>query len=225
MSVEQRLTSALRRGDDYEPSPDLWARVVHSIEEDRNHRRRVRRTGLAVALSLAGLVACAYLGLEDGPFGRRIDWRVLEALETVGLVGLVLGFGPAVRRFGRGYCTDMFRSRPSTGEALLLVLDVAFYLVFAGYILLSADFETAIRTVVLADQLGAIAIRVGGLLLAMGALHAVTFTFIPLVALIHNSTLTGTALPRWITVLLVVVGAVVGLQVLPLLIAVIAGSG
>ncbi|MGI9616385.1 MAG: hypothetical protein ACR2QO_25945, partial [Acidimicrobiales bacterium] len=188
MNVEQRLTTALRRTDDYEPSPDLWARVVHSIEEDRAHRHRARLTVLAIALSLSGLVVCALLGLEEGPIGRRVDWRVLEALETIGLVGLLASLGPAVRRFGRGYSSDMFRSSGQMGDALLLVLDVAFYLVFAGYILLTVNLDSSLPSAVLADQLGATSIRVGGLLLAMGMLHAITFMFIPLLALIHNST-------------------------------------
>ncbi|MDH3684177.1 MAG: hypothetical protein OEV40_30015 [Acidimicrobiia bacterium] len=224
MNVEQRLTTALRRTDNYEPSPDLWARVVHSIEEDRAHRQRVRWTAVAIALSLAGLVVCAVLGLEQGPTGRRIDWRVLEGLETIGLVGLVVGLGPAVRRFGRGYCADMFRSSRPMGAALLLVLDVAFYLVFAGYILLSVDLDTPLRSVLLADQLGATSIRVGGLLLAMGLLHAITFMFIPLLALIHNSTRTDTALPRWVTILLIVVAVPVAVAVLPILLGLLAGA-
>jgi hypothetical protein len=224
MNVEQRLITALRRGDAHEPSPDLWARVVHSIEEDRAHRQRVRWTAVAIALSLAGLVVCAVLGLEEGPIGRRIDWRVLEGLETIGLVGLVLSLGPAVRRFGRGYCADMFRSNGQMATALLLVLDVAFYLVFAGYILLSVDFDAPLPSVVLADQLGAASIRVGGLLLAMGVLHTITFMFTPLLALIQNSTQTNTALPRWVTILLIVVGGAVAIPVLPMLIGLLAGA-
>lgn len=225
MNVEQRLTTALRRTDTYEPSPDLWARVVHSIEEDRAHRQRARWTALAIALFLAGLVVLALLGLEEGPIGRRVDWRILEGLETIGLVGQVLGLGPAVRRFGRGYTADMFRSSAPMGTALLLVLDVAFYLVFAGYILLSVDLDAPLRSVVLADQLEATAIRVGGLLLAMGVLHAITFITIPLLALIHNSTRTDTPLPRWVSVLLIAASGAIAVLAVPVLIALLAGAG
>ena len=224
MNVEERLITALRRTDTYEPSPDLWSRVVHSIEEDRAHRRRVVRTAALIGASLAGLVLCAALALEDGGTGQRIDHVPLEVLETVGLVGLVLGLGPAVRRFGRGYCDDMFRSSSGFAASLLRVLDAAFYLVFAGYILLSVDLEAPDRSAVLADQLAETTARVGGLLLAMGLLHAVTFLSIPVLALVHNSTQAGRPLPRWVTFLLVIVGAAIGLQLLPSLAALLDGA-
>lgn len=224
MNVEHRLTAALRRTDTYEPSPDLWSRVVHSIEEDRTHRQRVVRTAVVIAISLAGLVLCGILALGDGPSGQRLDWGVLEVLEAIGLAGLVFGLGPAVRRFGRGYCDDMFPSGGTLGAALLRVLDAAFYLVFTGYILLTVNFEAPNRTIVLADQLEATSVRVGGLLLAMGLLHAIAFMYIPLLALIHNSTRTGKPLPRWVTVFLILIGLAIGLQVLPALLALLAGA-
>ena len=56
MNVEQRLVNALRSTDRVEPSPDLWSRVVHSIEEDQAHRRRVV-TSFAISIAVvAGLV-------------------------------------------------------------------------------------------------------------------------------------------------------------------------
>lgn len=60
---------------------------------------------------------------------------------------------------GRGYCTDMFQSDPAFAPAMLRVLDIAFACA-----------------------------RSGGLLLIMGLLLAVTFMFVPLLALLHNST-------------------------------------
>jgi len=48
MNVEQRLVDALRSGDQVEASPDLWTRVVHSIEEDQAHRRKVATSTAAV---------------------------------------------------------------------------------------------------------------------------------------------------------------------------------
>ena len=224
MNVEQRLVTALRRTDTYEPSPDLWSRVVHSIEEDRAHRRRVVRTAIMIGATLAALVLLGVLSLENGPTGQRLNHVTLELLETVGLVGLVLGLGPAVRRFGRGYCDDMFRSSSGFGASLLRVLDAAFYLVFTGYILLSVDFDAPERTVVLANQLVETTARVGGLLLAMGLLHAMTFMFIPVLALVHNSTQTGRPLPRWVTFLLVIVGAAIALQLLPSIVSLLAGA-
>jgi len=224
MNVEQRLTAALRRTDGYEPSPDLWSRVVHSIEQDRAHRRRVMSTGAALAVSFAGLLLFGLSALGDGPAGERLDWMVLELLEVSGLAGLVLGLGPAVRRFGRGYCNDMFPEHSTLGAALMRVLDAAFYLVFTGYILLTVDFAEPGPTIVLADQLASTAERFGGLLLAMGLLHAVTFMVMPILALVHNSTVAGKALPRWVTLLLVLGGVGLGLLLLPNLLALLAGA-
>ncbi|MGI9612384.1 MAG: hypothetical protein ACR2QO_05720, partial [Acidimicrobiales bacterium] len=64
----------------------------------------------------------------------------------------------------------------------------------------------------------------GGLLLAMGMLHAITFMFIPLLALIHNSTRTNTALPRWVTIFLIVVCGAIAVPLLPMLLGLLAGA-
>lgn len=71
---------------------------------------------------------------------------------------------------------------------MLRVLDIAFYLVFTGYILMTVSFDSPSRTTVLAYQLATACARSGGLLLIMGLLLAVTFMFVPLLALLHNST-------------------------------------
>ena len=51
MNIEQRLLHAFEQADLVEPSPDLWSRVVHSIEEDRLHRKRLLRTAAGVGAS------------------------------------------------------------------------------------------------------------------------------------------------------------------------------
>ena len=48
MTVEQRLRDALHRADGYAPSPDLFARVQRSIEEDRAHRRRMGKITIGI---------------------------------------------------------------------------------------------------------------------------------------------------------------------------------
>ena len=42
MTLEQVLSATLHSADDYDPSPDLFAKVQRSIDEDRAHRRRFR---------------------------------------------------------------------------------------------------------------------------------------------------------------------------------------
>lgn len=211
MNVEQRLIEVFRSAA-AEPTPDLFSRVLHSIEEDRRHRRRVLGTVAVVASALAAVVVVAALALVDGPFGRFVHRPTMELLEVVVLTTLLVVLGPAIRRFGRGYAADLWPAGASTPGALLRVLDIAYYLVGAGYILLGTElqFADSIGADRLADQLSGASIRIGGLLLTLGLLHAVTFVLLPLLALVDNSTRTGRRVPRWVLlVMLLVVLAVV----------------
>ena len=64
------------------------------------------------------------------------------------------------------------------------------------------------------DQVEDALIRVGGLLLTMGVMHGLTLVALPLVALVFNSTRAGRKLPRWLTVVLVVVGILIAVEAL-----------
>jgi hypothetical protein len=236
MNVEQRLVDALRTADQVEPSPDLWSRVLHSIEEDKAHRRRViTSTAIGVAV-LALLIVVGVLGLTDGPTGRFVRLPVMELIETVALVVLVAVLGPAIQRFGRGYATDLWPATPSTATSLIRLLDVAYLLVFGGFILMTVelDFGTSAGQIsecvhrdfhchTVQDQIQSATQRLGGLLLIMGLLHAVTIMVLPVVALVSNSTRVGRALPKWLAVVLVLVGIVVGGQVLMMLLGALVG--
>lgn len=238
MNIEQRLADAFRVADRVEPSADLWARVVHSIEEDRSHRRRVRATAAVTAATVGVLVVVGALGSIDGPLGRFVRPPVMEALETTLLVVLVVVLGPAIRRFGRGYADDLWPATTSTSRAIVRLLDIAYLLVFAGFILLTAEFE---RTGVvpperlgcftpdvvcrsLGAQLESAAQRTGGLLLTMGLLHAATLSVLPVIALVSNATRLGRRLPRWLVVGFLVVTVLVVIQVLPVLIGLVIGA-
>ncbi len=216
MTTERRLIDTFDAARRYEPSPDLWHRVVHSIEEDRRHRRRVWTVGLGIAAALVTAVVIAAVNLESrGPTlgGRyRFDWRTMEALEFGGLLVLVASLGPAIRRFGRGYVGDVFRGSPDTGARLLGLLDVAYYLVFSGYVLVTLRLAAPVsyRLFDAADQVEEAAARIGGLLLAMGLLHAATLVAIPLVGLVFNTTKAGRKLPRWVVIGLAIGGAAAG---------------
>lgn len=211
MSIEQRLSDAFRHADRVDPAPDLWSRVVHSIDEDRAHRRRVVGAAAASMLTLAMVVFAGLLGVRDVPGGRAIDAELLAALELVTLTTLTIVLGPAIRRFGRNYAEDLWPSRAHIATGLLRLLDIAYGLVFAGYILLTTRVG---GEQLLHEQVSEAAIRVGGLLLVMGVLHALTLMVLPIVALVDNSTWRGRSLPRW----LVITGAVFLItQVVPLL--------
>jgi hypothetical protein len=214
VNVEQRLVNALRAADRVEPSPDLWSRVVHSIEEDRAHRRRVV-TSFAITIGvIAGLVVVGWMNVIDTPSGRQVRVPAMELIETIALVALVAVLGPAIRRFGRGYAQDLWRMTPDMATSLLRLLDVAYLLVFAGYILLTTYFDFGPSTTLAAEQVEDLSWRVGGLVLTMGLLHAATIMTLPLVALVSNSTRVGRALPRWLVITLMLVAVPLGLIVL-----------
>jgi hypothetical protein len=239
MNVEQRLVDALRTADQVEPSPDLWTRIVHSIEEDQAHRRRVIISTAAAIGTLGALFFVGLLGLTDGPLGRFVRLPVMELIETIALVALVAVLGPAIRRFGRGYAVDLWPVTPATATALLRLLDVAYVLVFGGFILMTVDFDidaaassvpaldcvrAAVECHTVQAQIEDALIRVGGLVLIMGLLHAVTIMALPVVALVSNSTRVGRALPRWLIVLLVLASVPILLQTFLALIGLLAGA-
>ena len=187
MSVEQHLREALHRADDYTPSPDLFARVQWSIEEAHAHRRRVRATALAVGVGLA--VVAGYLAtLVEVSEGRLTwPWWSLELLATVLLVIAVVTLGPLIRRFGRIYVTTVFRANPATAMRFLALLDVAYYLAFSAFVLMTVTIEPdpswlapAATAEVLTHQVA----RLGGLALLMGLLHSLTIVLLPVLGLV-----------------------------------------
>ena len=237
MNVEQRFVDALRTADQVEPSPDLWSRVVHSIEEDEAHRRRVATSTVAAIGVLAALVVVGVFGLTDGPLGRFVRLPAMELLETAALVALVAVLGPAIRRFGRGYAADLWPVTPATATAILRLLDVAYVLIVGGFILMTVDFDfesstgfrancvlSAVQCHTVQGQIEDACIRLGGLVLVMGILHAVTIIVLPVVALISNSTRVGRALPRWLVVLLLIASVPIALQALMALVGLLAAG-
>lgn len=224
MTTEQRLIEAFQATAQYEPNADLFSRVVHSIEEDRRHRDRIRGAAVAIAVAAALLIAVAALSVQTTRFGAglryRIDWRMVETLETIALVTLVLVLGPAIRRFGRGYVGDIFGSAAETGTRLMQLIDVAYYLVFSGYVLVTMRFAAPVsyHLHAVADQVEEVAARMGGLLLAMGLMHAVTLMALPLIGLVFTSTRRNAKLPRWVAIVLAVAGAFLAWEAVGLII-------
>jgi hypothetical protein len=221
MKMEQRLADALEAARTYSPSPDLWGRVVHSIEEDHRHRRRVIVTsclvmGTIVVAVLVGLTGVESATLSGARAGRRIDWRLLEALELGVITTLIAALGPAIRRFGRGYVADVFSTDHDAAARLLRLLDFSYALLFGGYALVTVRLAPPLSYSLahIGDQLQEAAIRIGGLLLVMGVLHAVTLVVLPLVGLVFHANRLGARLPRWVTILLAVGAVGLGLQML-----------
>ena len=190
MSVEQLLRETLHRADTYEVSPDLFARVKRSIEEDRAHRRRVRT---AVAWSLTGVLSvAAYLvALVEVVDGRVTwPWWALELLTAAILITLILVLGPLIRRFGGIFASSVFTAHPTTGHHFLRVLDVAYYLVFTAFVLIETQVvprEEWLGPSGTAVHLQWLTERVGAMLLLMGLLHAVTIALLPVLGVVYSS--------------------------------------
>jgi hypothetical protein len=188
MSLEERLIKTLHRADDFEPSPDLFARMERSLEEDLRHRRRVRWVAaslvagaLAIAFFLRAVIAVSSEGRLTAP-----GWALI-LLTITGQVVLVLSLGPTLRRFGRPLIADVFRLDPATGDRFVALLDIAFYLFLFGAILVRVDLQAWNRTVILGDDAWEWTARFAVFLLAMGIAHVFIVGLLPLIGLFFSS--------------------------------------
>lgn len=115
-----------------------------------------------------------------------MSWWVIELITNVVLIAIVLVLGPLIKRFGRAYAGDIFRGNPRTGKSYLVLMDIAYYLIFTALILFTVTLsqprewmETASDPI--GSQLQHELTRVGGLLLLMGVLHGLNVLSLPLV--------------------------------------------
>jgi hypothetical protein len=188
VSLEQRLIDTLHRADEFQPSPDLFARVERSLEEDARHRRRVGWTAAGIA---AGMVAITFLlqatishssrGLLTAP-----GW-VLGLIVNAIKIGLIFSLGPSLRRLGQPLIADVFRLGPATGKRFLDLLDIAFYLFLFGLILVETHPQQWGETVVLAVDGWYWTGSLGTFMLMMGLGHAATIAALPLIGVFHSS--------------------------------------
>ena len=182
MSLDQRVREALHVGADaVDDSDDLFARVQQSIEADRVLRRQ-RRRRLGVLACIAAAIGSIVLTTTDLQEGELImDWWILEIIWFAVMVGLALWLGPFIRRFGKAYAADVFRANPRTGKSFIVLMDVAYYLIFFAYILFTVQFEPASdwEQTVNANQVQACAVRLGGILLIVGLLHGLNVLTLP----------------------------------------------
>ena len=112
-----------------------------------------------------------------------MNWWALE-LVTVGVLVLALVvLGPLIKRFGRSYAADVFRANPRTGKSYIILMDVAYYLIFTAYILFTTVFEqqSGWADTVNAEQMRAETVRIGGMLLIMGILHGANVLSLPII--------------------------------------------
>jgi len=162
--------------------PDLFARVERSIGEAAARRRFRWQLGGGVAGAAAALVGLT-LALSDVRDGRLVmPWWVLELVTGLVLVLLAVALGPFIKRFGRAYAADVFRRNPRTGKSYLVLTDVAYYLIFLAYILVTTTVVpneewTSSPGTQVQHELG----RVGGILLLMGVLHTANVVALPVI--------------------------------------------
>lgn len=111
-----------------------------------------------------------------------MSWWVVELGTNVILVAVVVVLGPLIKRFGRSYAGDIFRANPRTGKSYLVLMDVAYYLIFSAFILFTVTFQPPsewrrdIATVFEAEI-----VRLGGMLLLMGILHGLNVLTLPII--------------------------------------------
>lgn len=189
IGVETRVVaafSAARAG--VHENPDLFERVTRSLAE-AHHRRlfRLRLTAAIVSFVVGvGALALALSDFENGRFTMR--WWVIELVTDIVLVALAIGLGPFIKRFGRSYAADVFRADPRTGKSYLVLTDVAYYLIFASFVLFTVTFvaphDWSSSTGV---QLKHEVARVGGILLIMGVLHAANVVALPVIGRLLSS--------------------------------------
>ncbi len=112
-----------------------------------------------------------------------MSWWAIELGANAILVMVVVVLGPLIKRFGRAYAGDIFRANPRTGKSYLVLMDVAYYLIFVAYIMFTVSFRPRSGWVgaSVAVQVEAEVIRIGGMLLIMGVLHGLNVLSLPLV--------------------------------------------
>ena len=181
--VENLLAEALRdAGSIVEPSGDLFTRIQSGIDSDRQRRRGRRRVALVGGLCLFLLTTlfAITLYLQGEP---HMTWWILELLTFGLLTAIALILGPFIKRFGRSYAADVFRSNPSTGKSFIILTDFAYYLIFSAYILFSTTIDRPRNwtETVGAEQIENSIIRIGGILLIIGLLHGVNLLVLPII--------------------------------------------
>ena len=130
-ALEERLRAALLvSAAQVEESPDLFARVKGSIEDDAKRRTWRRQVGAVAGAAFAGLLGLIAAGFDFQEGELLMTWWMLELLTLAVLVTLVIVLGPFIKRFGRSYAAEVFRSNPSTGKSFLVLMDFACYLIF-----------------------------------------------------------------------------------------------
>jgi hypothetical protein len=187
--LEQRLVDAFADARaSVEENPDLFARVTQTLDDARARRRfRLLLASWIVAFALANVsLALALSDYDNGRF--TMPWWVIELITNIVLIAIAVALGPFIKRFGRSYAADVFRANPRTGKSYLVLTDIAYYLIFASFVLFTVTFEEPDDwKVSTGAQLKHEVARVGGILLIMGILHAANVVALPVIGRLLSS--------------------------------------
>jgi hypothetical protein len=180
--LETRLHDALGdAGAHTRPSPDLFARVVGSIADDRARRRHVRTVALlwAGGVALTALLTVTLTPKDEE--GLHMPWWILELATNLALVAIAIWLGPFIKRFGRAYAADVFHDNPLTGKSYIVLTDIVYYLIFTAYILFTIRVEAPAYYDgdVHPDLVKVELVRIGGILLIIGILHGLNIVIMP----------------------------------------------
>jgi hypothetical protein len=181
-TLENRLRDTFSRFEVVQEAPDLLHRIERAVDADEKRRTMLRRfTAIASGAAVVG-IGLTLWALQGG---IEMGWWILELITTVVLFAVALMLGPFIRRYGKSYVADVFRANPRTGKSFIVLSDVAYYLIFVAYILLTARFEQStawgIFGNVTAEQMQHEAARLGGILAIIGTLHAINLIVLPIV--------------------------------------------
>ena len=187
--LERRLRAMFSAAtEEVTESPDLFARVLRSLDDQRARQRFRLRVSAGVVGAVA-LVAAVLLAATD--FSRPSDasrwpmsWWILELVTTSVLVVLAVVLGPLIKRFGKAYAADVFRANPRTGKSYIVLTDVAYYLLFGAYILFTTTFELPsdwLSDSITGAQIKNEVSRIGGILLIIGVLHCANIVLLPVI--------------------------------------------
>ncbi len=181
-TLESRLREALLDGArSVDESPDLFARVELSINDDQ--RLRMQHRGIvAVITCIVGAIAAVTFAVTETRQGSVLmDWWILELMTMAVLMAIAFWLGPLIKRFGRSYAADVFRANPRTGKSFLMLTDVAYYLIFFAYVLFTVSFQLkgGWDQTVGGAQLQHEVARIGGILLILGVLHGLNLIALP----------------------------------------------
>ena len=119
-TIEDRLHEALRADSGRTASPDLFARVLGSISDDRARRRRHRHALTAWLLGVVLVGSITWLATPKRNGRLVMHWWILELAITAVLVALALWLGPFITRFGRAYAAEVFNDNPQTGNSYIV---------------------------------------------------------------------------------------------------------